>query len=85
MNAANPESELVPIEPAMEFSSSSACNSTWAWDEADEIAFVLREEQAGGRPLERRSSLKNMLHTSKRTRQRHVPHALFYPFALTAW
>lgn len=76
-----------PHEMAIEMSSSSGATSTWTWDEADEIAFVLQEELEGDNPrkMQRRSSLKNLLPPMRHGRQRHVPHGMFYPFALAAW
>ena len=74
-------------ELGIELSSSSSNASTWTWDEADEIAFVLQEELDENMPhkMERRASLKNLLPPIPRGRQRHVPHGLFYPLALAAW
>ena len=66
-------------------SSSSNSTSTWKWDEADEIAFVLQEEQEGQPRMHRSAYLKKMILPAHRSRQRHMPHAIYYPFALTAW
>lgn len=74
-------------ELSLELTSSSANESTWTWDEADEIAFVLQEELNDIKPqkMQRRASLKRLLPPIPRARQRHVPHGLFYPLALAAW
>ena len=77
----------------MELSSSSNNTSTWTWDEADEIAFVLHEEQKENEDLylsrfslRRNTSLKKLLlPAQRRYHQRHVPHGVYYPFALAAW
>jgi len=88
----NPTTE----ETVMELFPPSNSTSTWAWDEADEIAFVLQEEherEGGGDDgspshfkLGRNTSFKKLfVPTQRRYHPRHVPHRVYYPFALTAW
>lgn len=72
-----------------DLSSSLNNTSTWAWDEADEIAFVLQEEQQQDQDshMHRSPSLRKLLTPTRHggRQQRHVPHGVYYPFALTAW
>lgn len=79
-NATFDETNPDPVEG----SNSSMTSCSWAYDEADEIAFVKAEEQNCAVDKDARSSYRRVFST-KHYRQRHVPNVMFYPFALAAW